>query len=213
MRSPAIRAVLFDFGGVLTESPFTAFHAFERSRGLPQGFLQAVNRRNPGDNAWARFERSELTPAEFDRAFAAESGQLGHRIPGMDVIALIYGPVRPRMARAVSHCREHYLTACLTNNFRHDGFGPESSNTDWQAALGLFHSVIESSKAGARKPEPRFYRFACDTLGIAAQDAVFLDDLGANLKPAREMGMHTIKVVDPDAAIAELEAVLGMTLD
>lgn len=216
MRNSTIRAVLFDFGGVVTESPFKAFRAFERTRGLPEGFLQAVNRRNADDNAWARFERNELTPAEFDEAFAAESGQLGHPVRGLDVMALIHGPVRPRMSRAVSRCREHHLTACLTNNFRKDdGLGPAPEwhrEAEWRTALGLFDAVIESSKAGVRKPELRFYRFACETLEIAPHDAVFLDDLGANLKPARAMGMRTIKVIDPDAAIAELEAVLGISL-
>ncbi len=217
MRNPAIRAVLFDFGGVVTESPFPAFSEFEQARGLPEGFLQAINRRNADANAWARFERSQLTSAEFDEAFAAESRQLGHEIRGLDVINLIYGPVRPRVVRAVSRCRENFLTACLTNNVRNDeGLGPPPGSqlaSEWQAALNLFHAVIESSRTGLRKPEPGFYRFACKTLGLDPHQAVFLDDLGANLKPARAMGMLTIKVNDPDAALAELETVLGVDLD
>lgn len=216
MRDPAIRAVLFDFGGVVTESPFAAFREFERARGLPEGFLQAVNRRNPDDNAWARFERNELTPAEFDAAFAAEARELGREVRGLDVIALIYGPVRPRMVKAVSCCREHFITACLTNNVRGGNSGdfePASRHErEWQAVLALFHAVIESSRAGTRKPEPRFFRFACETLKIDPREAVFLDDLGANLRPAREMGMRTIKVSDPDAAIVELENTLGIPL-
>lgn len=214
MPTRAIRAVLFDFGGVVTESPFPAFREFEQARGLPAGFLQSVNRRNPDDNAWARFERNELTPAEFDQAFAVESGQLGHAVRGLEVIDLLYGPVRPQMVLAVSRCREHFLTACLTNNVRGPagaGPAPDSQRArEWQAAIELFHAVIESSRAGARKPEPRFYRFACASLRIEPAEAVFLDDLGANLKPAREMGMRTIKVVDPDTALAELETVLGI---
>jgi putative hydrolase of the HAD superfamily len=216
MPGPAIRAVLFDFGGVVTESPFPAFRGFERARALPAGFLQSVNRHNPDDNAWARFERGELTPEEFDQAFAAESGQLGHAIRGLEVIELLYGPVRPRMVQAVSRCREHFLTACLTNNVPGPGgAGPAPGSQrarEWQAAIALFHAVIESSKAGVRKPEPRFYRFACAALRIEPAHAVFLDDLGTNLKPAREMGMRTIKVVDPETAIAELEAVLAIGL-
>jgi len=216
MREPAIRAVLFDFGGVVTESPFTAFRKFERARGLPEGFLQAVNRRNPDDNAWARFERSELTAAQFDEVFAAESSQLGHTVRGLDVVGLIYCPVRPRMVTAVSRCREHFLTACLTNNVRTDNggdFEPASRRErEWQAVLALFHAVIESSRAGARKPEPRFFRFACESLKIEPCEAVFLDDLGVNLKPARQMGMRTIKVTDADTAIAELESTLGIPL-
>jgi putative hydrolase of the HAD superfamily len=216
MRNRAIRAVLFDFGGVMTESPFNAFREFERSRGLPEGFLQSVNRRNADDNAWARFERSELTPAEFDQAFAAESGQLGHAVRGLEVIALLHGPVRPRMVQAVARCREHFLTACLTNNVQKDEAGGSDRGAprehEWRSALDLFHAVIESSRAGSRKPEPRFYRFACEALRIEPCEAVFLDDLGSNLKPARAMGMKTIKVADPDTAIAELERALGVPL-
>ncbi|MGH8631571.1 MAG: HAD-IA family hydrolase, partial [Burkholderiales bacterium] len=108
------------------------------------------------------------------------------------------------------------LTACLTNNVRnHTGSGPAPGSQrgrEWQAAIDQFHAVIESSKAGARKPEERFYRFACSALHIDPHEAVFLDDLGANLKPARAMGMRTIKVDDPDAALAELEAALGISL-
>jgi putative hydrolase of the HAD superfamily len=214
MRDAAIRAVLFDFGGVVTESPFAAFRGFERARGLPEGLLRAVNRRNPDDNAWARFERNELTAAEFDEAFAAESGQLGHTVRALEVIALIYNPVRPQMVRAISRCREHFLTACLTNNV-HGGrdFEPTlQREREWRAALALFHAVIESSIAGARKPESRFYRIACETLKIDPREAVFLDDLGVNLKPAQQMGMRTIKVADPDTAIAELEGELGIPL-
>lgn len=212
MARTALRAVLFDFGGVITESPFVAFRRFERSRGLPEGFLQSVNRRNPEHNAWARFERSELTPDEFDEAFAAECREAGHRVRGSDVIELIYGPVRPQMLRAVKRCAEHFLTACLTNNVTSARQPEPAHAAEWQQALSQFHRVIESSKIGARKPEPRFFAAACRQLDIDPAEAVFLDDLGANLKPARAMGMYTIKVEDPDRALAELESLLGLKL-
>lgn len=210
---PPVRAVLFDFGGVITESPFVAFRRFERESGLPEGFLQAINRRNPEDNAWARFERSELTPEQFDEAFADECREYGHEVRGLQVIDLIYGPVRPQMVRAVARCREHFLTACLTNNVRNAKADASPRAAEWQQALSLFHQVIESSRVGARKPEPRYFDMACRSLGIVPADAVFLDDLGVNLKPARAMGMRTIKVDDPPRALAELEKLLGLKLD
>ncbi len=215
-RPGGFRAVLFDFGGVISESPFVAFRQFEQERGLPEGFLQRVNRSNPDDNAWARFERSELAPDAFDAAFEAETRAAGHAVRGLDVIDLIYGPIRPQMIRAVRRCREHFLTACLTNNFaRAERRGLDrvpGRAQEWAEALALFDAVVESSKVGARKPEQRYFELACRQLGVAPREAVFLDDLGANLKPARDMGMHTIKVNEPDAALAELEQVLAVPL-
>ena len=76
----------------------------------------------------------------------------------------------------------------------------------------LFDEIIESSVVGVRKPEPRFYEIACERLGVDPSECVFLDDLGINLKPARAMGMQTIKVVDPDVALAELETIVGISL-
>ena len=76
----------------------------------------------------------------------------------------------------------------------------------------MFDHVVESSKVGCRKPEPRFYEIACDLLGVEPSECVFLDDLGVNLKPAKAMGMTTIKVGAAEPAIAELERVLGIDL-
>ena len=216
MPNPAVRAVLWDFGGVLTESPFVAFRSFERERGLPGNFLRDINTRNPDGNAWARFERSELTPDEFDRAYAAETRTAGYEVRGLDVIDLLYGELRPEMVRALRTCKQHYTNACVTNNVN---TGPgRGINRDpqrrmqCQAVLDLFDTVIESSKIGARKPEPRFFELVCTRLCIAPEQAVYLDDLGVNLKPAKAMGMHTIKVEDPATALAELETALGIVL-
>lgn len=212
----AICAVLWDFGGVFTESPFKAFATFERARGLPENFLRRINSANPDNNAWARFERGEITLAEFDSAFAMESAALGHRVQGGDVIELLYGEIRPQMVRALRRCREFFVNACLTNNIR-TGAGHGLPTSDARAEevaeiLSLFHLVVESSKVGARKPEARFYRLALEQLAIEPQQAVYLDDLGINLKPARALGMTTIKVESPDQALAELEQVLGLSL-
>jgi len=216
MANPAIRAVLWDFGGVITESPFLAFARFERERGLPRDFLRSINARNPLENAWARFERSELAPAEFDEAFAAEARAAGHEVRGLDVIDLIYGDVRPQMVAALRATGRHYTNACVTNNVdagKDRGFERDRGRAgQWRDVMDLFDEVIESSKVGVRKPEPRFFELACERLAIAPAQAVYLDDLGGNLKPARAMGMQTIKVEDPDKAIAELEAILAIPL-
>jgi len=214
--NPSIRAVLWDFGGVFTESPFVAFAEFERRRGLPRDFLRRINSADADGNAWARFERGELTLAEFGDAFEAESAVLGHAVRGEEVIALLYGELRPQMVQALRRCKEHFVNACLTNNVR-TGSDHGLPTTDARArevaeVMGLFDVVIESSVVGKRKPEPAFYQLALQRLQIDPRQAVYLDDLGINLKPARAMGMTTIKVDDPDVAIAELEQVVGFPL-
>ena len=216
MPNPAIRAVLWDFGGVMTESPFLAFSRFEKERGLPAGFLRRINAQDHDHNAWARFERAEITPRQFDEAFAAESRSAGHEVRGLDVIDLLYGKVRPAMVDALKACKRHYTNACVTNNVAAGpgrGFERDPQRAgEWKEILGLFDVVIESSKIGVRKPEARFFELTCTRLGITASQAVYLDDLGSNLKPARTMGMHTIKVEDPAVAINALESVLAMRL-
>jgi len=200
---------MFDFGGVVTTGPFVAFSRFEDRRGLPAGFLRRVNATDPDTNAWARLERGELDSDGFGEAFAAESAALGHRVDGRDVLDLVYGDVRPEMVDAVRRCRERFTTACLTNNFR---LADRPDHPEVAAVLDLFDVVVESRTAGVRKPEQRFYELACQAAGVRPDEAVFLDDLGVNLKPARAMGMHTIKVVDPAEALAELSAVTGLEL-
>jgi putative hydrolase of the HAD superfamily len=207
-----IRAVLWDFGGVILTSPFDAFGRYEEQRGLPAGFLRRVNATNPDDNAWARIERSEITVDEFLRLFEDECRALGHEVEAAAVIALLQGELRPAMVHALRRCKEEgFATAMLTNNVVVDGEAGTRASP-MAAVLELFDVIIESSKVGVRKPDPRFYSMACEALGIEPAEAVFLDDLGINLKPARAMGMTTIKVDDPDTAIAELESILGVPL-
>jgi putative hydrolase of the HAD superfamily len=214
--NPAIRAVLWDFGGVFTESPFTAFTSFERSRGLPRDFLRRVNSADADNNAWARFERGEITLAEFGDAFEAESSALGHGVRGEEVIALLYGEVRPQMVEALRRSKQHFVNACLTNNVKtRSGHGIPASDArarEVGEVMALFDAVIESSLVGKRKPEPDFYRLALERLEIDPRQAVYLDDLGINLKPARALGMMTIKVESPEQALTELEAVLEIPL-
>lgn len=207
-----IRAALFDFGGVILSSPFEAFAAYEAEHGLPADFLRTVNATDPDTNAWARLERSEIDIDQFGPAFAAESAALGHEVDGRDVLGLLHGTLRPAMVEAVRRCADRLVTGLLTNNFVLGDGGHVDRETEMGAVLGLFDGIVESSKVGCRKPDPRFYELACEQLGIRADEAVFLDDLGVNLKPARAMGMTTIKVTDPAMALTELEAVVGFPL-
>lgn len=200
-------AALFDFGGVILSSPFEAFARYEAAQGLPAGFLRTVNATDPDTNAWARLERSELDLDGFATAFEAESSALGHAVSGHDVLGLLAGEVRPTMVEAVRRCSERLKTGLLTNNIISMGGDPAIDEI-----VSLFDTVVESSVVGVRKPDPAFYEIACERLAIEPGEAVFLDDLGINLKPARAMGMTTIKVDDPAVAIAELEAVVGFPL-
>jgi putative hydrolase of the HAD superfamily len=205
----SIRAALFDFGGVLSESPFDAFARYELEHGLPEGFLRGLNATDPDANAWARHERNEIGFDEFCRLYEGEASAAGATIDARAVFACLRGDLRPAMVEAVRRCHERLKTALLTNNVV-----TMSEGDDTMLALvdGLFDVVVESSRAGVRKPEQAFYELALDQLGVEAYEAVFLDDLGVNLKPARALGMHTIKVADPDEAITELESVVGFAL-
>jgi len=208
-----IEAVIWDFGGVLTTSPFEAFARFETERGLPVEIIRRTNAANHHDNAWAQFERAELDLEAFDRLFAAESLALGAEVRGRDVLPLLSGDLRPEMVEALKRVKSRFKTGCITNNLPANAIGSASGRTLYIAeVMALFDHVIESAKIGLRKPDPRIYRMMVDTLGVKPSACVYLDDLGVNLKPARELGMTTIKVVDASQAIAELEAATGMAL-
>lgn len=212
MSDAAIQAVLWDFGGVILSSPFEAFNRYEQAHELPADFIRSVNTENPHDNAWAKLERNDVTPAEFDSLFATESDALGHRVPGRDVLALLSGEVRIEMVAALDRViAAGYATACLTNNVVSDDTATQK-RPEVAAVMAKFDHVVESSKVGVRKPEPRFYEIACGLVGATPDQCVFLDDLGINLKPAKAMGMTTIKVADAEGAISALEGVLGIPL-
>lgn len=214
MSGPTIRATLFDFGGVILSSPFDAFARYEAEHGLRPGFLREVNATDHHDNAWAKLERNEVDLDGFATLFEAEARALGGEVDAMAVLGLLRGEIRPAMVEALRRCHERLATGLLTNNIvsmRTDGMAGGASS-ELAEVLGHFDVIIESSVAGVRKPDPAFYERACAALAIEPSEAVFLDDLGVNLKPARAMGMTTIKVDDPDVAIAELEAVVGFPL-
>ncbi|MDF8331950.1 HAD-IA family hydrolase [Novosphingobium cyanobacteriorum] len=213
----AFDAVIFDFGGVITASPFEAFNRLEAERGLPQDFVRSVNRLNPDGNAWALFERAEIDAATFDRMFAEEARALGHDLEGGAVLAVLAGAVRPAMVRALDVLKaQGYRLGCITNNVpTGHGAGMARSGDaadEMERIFARFEHVIESSKAGVRKPDPRIYQMMCEALALEPACCVYLDDLGINCKPAAMLGMHAIKVTSGEQALADLSAVLGVAL-
>jgi len=210
--SDVIEAVIWDFGGVFTTSPFEAFARYERERGIPVGAIRKINSTNHENNAWAMFERSAIDFAGFDAAFAAEAMMLGYAIPGRDVVALLAGDFRPEMIEALRRIKTRFKTGCITNNMPADAAVATSRSIYSREIMELFDEVIESSKIGIRKPDPRIYLMMCEKLGVTPEACVYLDDLGGNLKPARALGMTTIKVESGPQAISELEAATGMKL-
>jgi putative hydrolase of the HAD superfamily len=208
-----IEAVIFDFGGVITSSPFDAFARFETERGLPADIIRRTNAANHLENAWAKFERAEVDLDAFDKLFAAESLALGAEVCGRDVLPLLSGDLRPEMVEALRRIKAKFKTGCITNNLPNNAIGSASGRTLYVAeVMALFDHVIESAKIGLRKPDPRIYQMMIEVLGVDPKNCVYLDDLGVNLKPARAMGMTTIKVLSGAQAIADLEAATGLNL-
>ena len=210
-----VAAVVFDLGGVLTESPIRSFTAYEREAGLPEGLIVALNSTDPHTNAWARFERNELDVAGFSEAFEAEARAAGHEVEAARVLEALRGELRPSMVAAVRRLRDAGLPLGLLSN----NVAPMERTGRLGELLGLFDAIVESSVEGVRKPEPEIYQRALvrlsDAVGrtIEATDCAYLDDLGINLKPARALGFATVKVVEPAAALAELSELVGFRLD
>ncbi len=211
-----IEAVLWDFGGVILSSPFESFNRYEEAHGLPRDFIRGLNATNPDTNAWAKMERSEVDLAGFCELFEAEARAAGGELVGADVLGMLRGELRPQMVRAQVRIKEAgFRQALLTNNFTSEDEGSDGggfSRPELAHAMDVYDCVIESSKAGVRKPDPAAYQLVLDALQVPAEQIVYLDDLGINLKPARALGMTTIKVVDPDEALAELSKVLDLDL-
>ena len=210
-----VTAVVFDLGGVLTESPMHAFAAYEAEAGLPDGLIRRLNSADPDSNAWARFERNELDVAGFSAAFEAEARATGHELDAARVLDALRGELRPAMITAVRRLKDAGLPLALLSN----NVAPMERAGELGSLLGLFDAIVESSVEGVRKPEPEIYRRALTRLSeavgrpIEAADCAYLDDLGINLKPARALGFATIKVIDPAAALAELSELVGFPLD
>ena len=212
-----IRAVFWDFGGVITTSPFDSFNIYEESKNLPKDLIRTINSTNPDNNAWAKLERSEIDQEEFDSQFEVESQQFGHSIPGKQVLALLKGQIRPEMVKALREIKDKLIQGCLTNNIQStEGQETETDNAaisgTHQEIMGLFDFVFESSKENVRKPDPKFYQLACKRGKVNPNEVIFLDDLGINLKPAKALGMKTIKVVRAEDALQDLQDLLDFPI-
>ena len=212
-----IRAVFWDFGGVITTSPFDSFNIYEESNNLPKDLIRTINSTNPDNNAWAKLERSEIDQEEFDSLFEGESQQFGHSVPGKQVLALLKGQIRPEMVKALREIKDKLIQGCLTNNIQSNV--DQELETDNAAIsgthkeiMGLFDFVFESSKENVRKPDPKFYQLACKRGKVNPNEVIFLDDLGINLKPAKALGMKTIKVVRAEDALQDLQDLLDFPI-
>jgi putative hydrolase of the HAD superfamily len=212
--NPNIDAIIWDFGGVFTSSPFEAFNVLEAELGAPKDFIRNINAVNPETNAWAQFESNSVSIDDFDELFAEETAGKGYRISGKSVVARLSGTLRPRMVEVLKICKAHFLVACITNNVK-AGHGPGMDSDRTKAnsvaeVMKIFSLVVESSKEGIRKPNPEIYLRTCTQLKVSPSRCVFLDDLGINLKPARTLGMHTIKVLGENQAIEDLANLTGL---
>ncbi len=209
--------VIFDFGGVITSSPFEAFNRLEAEKGVPRDSVRRINSTDPDGNAWAKFERAELDAAGFDEAFAQEAKAIGIELRGADVLARLAGDVRPAMVATLDRLKtEGFTIACITNNVP-AGKGAGMAMDDEKAAavkdiMRRFDHIIESSKAGIRKPDPRIYQMMCEALDVEPGQCIYLDDLGINCKPAAALGMAAIKVSAERQALDDLGALLNMQL-
>jgi len=211
--SGTLKAILWDFGGVFTSSPFENFNRLEEKHGAPKDFIRQVNSTNPDDNAWAQFESNSVSLDKFDELFAIESEKLGFKIQGKDVVNVLSGELRPRMVEVLKICKKQFKVGCITNNVK-AGKGPSMTQNEEKAhqisaVMDLFDVIIESSVVGVRKPNPAIYEMACKALEVEPKHCAFLDDLGINLKPAKTMGMQTIKVVTEAQAIKDLAVITG----
>lgn len=214
MNNNRFSSIFWDFGGVITSSPFEAFNLFEKENNVPLDFIRKVNSTNPFNNAWAQLEESKISLKEFDLLFAKESKQLGREILGREVLSLLQGTIRPRIVAAIKKFKElGFLQACLTNNFDsgdRDISALDDKNDERLKIMDLFDFVIESKEVGVRKPSDEFYELALTITKAIPEKTIFLDDLGINLKPAKLLKISTIKVISEQQALDELSNLTGI---
>ena len=205
-----IEAVVFDVGGVVIESPLRAIAQYERDHGIAPNAINRAVVASGEAGAWARLERGELTLPAFYAPFEADCRAYGIAVSAARLMGYVAEArvARPRMLEAVRRIRARGLrVAALTNNWVTEG--------TWDHVASVhthFDVVVESRVVGLRKPDPRIYELVCRQLGVEPTRVVFLDDIGRNLKPASALGMRTIKVDDPDAALRELGEILDLDL-
>ena len=200
------KAIIWDFGGVITSSPFEAFNEFEEANSLPKDIIRTINSENPDMNAWAQFESNSITIGQFNDLFLKEAKAKGFDIKGRDIIKLLKGSIRENMVSFLRELKSDFKLGCITNNVKSSS--QENTDSETEEVMSIFDHVIESSIVGIRKPNPEIYMMSCDALNVSPDQCIYLDDLGINLKPARELGMTTIKVIQPEDAIQEVRNLL-----
>lgn len=200
------KAIIWDFGGVITSSPFEAFNEFEEANSLPKDIIRTINSENPDMNAWAQFESNSITIGQFNDLFLKEAKAKGFDIKGRDIIKLLKGSIRENMVSFLRELKSDFKLGCITNNVKSSS--QENTDSETEEVMSIFDHVIESSIVGIRKPNPEIYMMSCDALNVSPDQCIYLDDLGINLKPARELGMMTIKVIQPEDAIQEVRNLL-----
>lgn len=200
------KAIIWDFGGVITSSPFEAFNEFEEANSLPKDIIRTINSENPDMNAWAQFESNSITIGQFNDLFLKEAKAKGFDIKGRDIIKLLKGSIRENMVSFLRELKSDFKLGCITNNVKSSS--QENTDNETEEVMSIFDHLIESSIVGIRKPNPEIYMMSCDALNVSPDQCIYLDDLGINLKPARELGMTTIKVIQPEDAIQEVRNLL-----
>lgn len=206
----AYKAVIWDFGGVVTSSPFEAFNNFEKDNNLPNDLIRTINSENPDTNAWAKFERNDINASEFNNLFMSEAKKKGFDIMGSQIIKLLSGKIRPFMVDFLNDLKESYKLGCITNNVQPATNNQKNNSSEVSEVMKIFDHVIESSLIGIRKPDLKIYNMSCEALGVLPEECIYLDDLGVNLKPAKAIGMTTIKVIDPQIAVSQVKKFLNI---
>ena len=200
-----IQTIIFDFGGVITDSPIEGFKKLEKFYGISKGVISSIVMTNPDNNAWAKSERGEIDIQTFIEEFNLEAKKLGYNLNAKEILKQLYGPLRPLMVEKIASLSKNYQLICLTNVLKGvHVFSPKERKKEVDHVLSFFDKIYESCEIGMRKPEKRIYRYLLDDLKIKPENSVFLDDLGMNLKTAKLLGINTIKVIDPIAALREL---------
>ena len=201
-----IKNIIFDFGGVVTDSPIEGFKNLEEHYGISKGTISSIVMTNQDNNAWAKSERGEINIDTFIKEFNQEALNLGFKLDATNILKQLYGPLRPIMVEKIISLSKNFQLICLTNVLKGVHiFSNEKRILEVKNILNYFDKIYESYKIGMRKPEKRIYEHVLNDLNIKPENTIFLDDLGMNLKTAKLLGIHTIKVVNPIKAIKELD--------
>ncbi len=207
-------AILFDLGGVVLGSPLHAIRDYERELGFARNAINLVAARTAPGGAWSRLERGEIDMETFYTEFEADCLEAGLSIDARLMMQRMSQASAPRanMLAAIGRLREAgFKVGALTNNWAQAEAEGRGDGT--RVLRDRFDVFIESSVEGLRKPDPAIYELACQRLEATPPEVIFLDDIGGNLKPARAMGMATIKVDEPESALRELSELVGLRFD